>query len=52
MAGIVTGARSTFNDQIGLMLDIENTIPILVDPYDVPLYLRLPSKPPSVQAYI
>lgn len=32
------------------MLDISNDIPLLTDPFDVPLYLRLPSKPPSQQA--
>lgn len=51
MADVVTGARSTFADTVGLMLDISQDIPILVDPFDVPLYLRLGSKPPSVQAY-
>lgn len=51
MADVVTGARSTFNDTIGLMQDLSQDIPILVDPFDVPLYLRLGSKPPSVQAF-
>jgi hypothetical protein len=51
MATPVAGARSTFNDTIGLMQDISQDIPILVDPFDVPLYLMLGSKPPSVQAY-
>ena len=51
MADIQTGARSTYNDTVGLMQDISQDIPLLVDPFDVPLYLRLGSKPPSVQAY-
>src|SRR5258706_16126209 len=51
MGTVVGGARTTFNDTVGLMQDISNDIPILVDPFDVPLYLRLNSKPPSVQAY-
>lgn len=51
MADIQTGARSTYNDTVGLMQDISTDIPLLVDPFDVPLYLRLGTKPPSVQAY-
>lgn len=51
MAALQTGARSSFNDTIGLMQDISSDIPLLVDPFDVPLYLRVESKPPAVQAY-
>lgn len=42
-----TGQRSTFNDTVGLRLDLENILPILVDPYDVPLYTRFASKAPA-----
>lgn len=45
------GARTTFNDTVGLVTDISNDVPILVDPYDIPLYNRLNPKGPSVEAY-
>lgn len=45
------GARTTFNDTVGLRQDISNDVPILCDPYDVPLYTRLQAAPPSVEAY-
>lgn len=51
MADMQIGARSTYNDTVGLMQDISQDIPLLVDPFDVPLYLRIGTKPPSVQAY-
>lgn len=45
------GARTTFNDTVGLIADISNDVPILVDPYDIPLYNRLQARGPSSEAY-
>lgn len=45
------GARTSFNDTVGLIADVSNDVPILVDPYDIPLYTRLQPKPPSTDNY-
>lgn len=50
MPALQTGQRSTFNDTIGLKLDISDMVPVLVDPQDVPLTRTLNSKAPTVNA--
>lgn len=48
---LISGALTTFNDNIALKTDISGDVPVICDPYDVPLYTRLESIPPSVAAY-
>lgn len=48
---IQTGTRTTYNDTVGVRTDIENALPLLVDPFDIPLYLRFGTKPPTVNSF-
>lgn len=46
-----TGQRNTYNDTVGVKTDIEDVLPLLVDPYDIPLYSRFPTKSPKVKTF-
>lgn len=46
-----SGARNTYNDTVGVKTDVEDIIPLLVDPFDIPLYMRFGTKPPAVQSF-
>lgn len=45
-----TGQRSTFNDTVGLKLDLSDLLPIITDPFDVPLFQRLAKRAPTLAA--
>lgn len=45
-----TGQRSTFNDTLAPKIDLSDALPIIVDPFDVPLFMRLQKRAPTVAA--
>lgn len=45
-----TGTRTSFNDTVGLKVDLSDQLPLIVSPTDVPLYTRTMSKAPSLNA--
>src|SRR6266511_2058266 len=45
-----TGQRSTFNNTVGLKLDLSDMLPLITDAFDVPLFVRLAKKAPTLAA--
>jgi hypothetical protein len=47
-----TGARTTFNDTVGLKIDLSDMLPVITTPSDTPLFTRLPKKAPVQPAIL
>ena len=47
-----TGARTTFNDTVGLKVDLSDMLPVVTTPSDTPLFSRLPRKAPAQPAVL
>lgn len=47
-----TGARTTFNDTVGLKIDLSDMLPVIITPSDTPLFTRLPKKSPTQPAIL
>src|SRR5687767_7079122 len=47
-----TGARTTFNDTVGLKIDLSDVLPLVTTPSDTPLFSRINRKAPSTPAIL